>query len=43
MEEDTEAAQLTLEVLFDVKVMVSEIHTALLGDDDEEEEEKEDA
>ncbi len=32
-----------LEALFDLRVMVSEIHVALFGDDDEEEEEEEDA
>jgi hypothetical protein len=38
VDEDAETTQLILEVLFDLRTMVSEIHTALLEDDDEEEE-----
>lgn len=41
MEEDTEAMQLMLEALFDVKVAVFEIRELLLGDDDGSEEEEE--
>jgi hypothetical protein len=42
--EDTEATQLMLETLFDVKVKVSEIHEVVVGrDEDDEEEEEEDA
>jgi hypothetical protein len=39
-ESDKEATQLMLETLFDIKVAVFEIHTALFGGDDEEEEEE---
>jgi len=41
MEEDTEATQLMLEALFDVKVAVFEISEFLLGDEDGSEEEEE--
>jgi hypothetical protein len=38
--EDTEATQLMLETLFDVRAAVYEIHGAILGSDDDEEEEE---
>jgi len=43
VEHDDEATQLMLETLFDIKVAVLDIHSALFGDDDEEEGEEEDA
>jgi len=39
VEKDTEATQLTLETLFDIKVAVLDIHAVFFGDDGEEEEE----
>ena len=41
MEEDTEATQLMLEALFDIKVAVYEVKEYLLGEDDGSEQEKE--
>lgn len=43
--DDPEATQLMLETLFDIDVMVSDIHAVLIEkeDDDGEEEEEEDA
>jgi hypothetical protein len=45
VEDDTEATQLILEALFDLKVAVYEIREYLLGDDDgsEQQEEEEDS
>jgi hypothetical protein len=45
VEEDTEATQLMLEALFDIKVAVYEVKEYLLGEDDgsEQEEEEEDS
>lgn len=44
MAEDSEATQLMLEALFDVKVRVVDIHEAIFGrEDDDEEEAQEDA
>ena len=41
--DDSEATQLILETLFDVRGAVYEIHGAILGEDDDEEEAQEDA
>ena len=41
MDEDTEATQLMLEALFDVKVAVYEIREYLIGDEDGSQEEEE--
>ena len=41
MESDTEATQLMLEMLFDIKVRVTEIHEVLFGGKDDDEEEAE--
>ena len=41
MEEDTDATQVVLEALFDIKVAVYEIRELLIGDDDGSEEEAE--
>jgi hypothetical protein len=38
--EDSEATQVILETLFDLRVAVFEIHDAILGEDDEEETEE---
>jgi hypothetical protein len=38
--EDTEATQLMLEALFDIRTAVFEIHGAVFGDDNGEEEEE---
>ena len=43
MEDDTEATQLMLEALFDVRAGVFEIMAYLLGDENGEEEEEEDS
>jgi len=43
VEHDDETTQLMLEVLFDLKAAVSDIHRVLLGGDDEEEETEEDS
>jgi len=44
VDSDTEATQLMLEMLFDIKVRVIEIHEVLFGgEDDDEEETEEDA
>jgi len=43
VEEDTEATQLMLETLFDIKVAVLDIRAVFFGDDSEEEEEEENA
>jgi hypothetical protein len=37
--EDTEATQLILETLFDLKVAVFEIHDGVVGEDEDDEEE----
>jgi hypothetical protein len=41
--EDTEATQLILETLFDLRVAVYEIHDTVVGEDEDDEEEEEDA
>jgi hypothetical protein len=41
--EDSEATQVILETLFDLRVAVFEIHDAILGEDDDEEETEADA
>ena len=41
VEEDTQATQLMLEMLFDIKVRVVDIHVALFGREDNNEEETE--
>ena len=41
MDEDTDATQVMLEALFDVRVAVYEIREFLIGDDNESEEEAE--
>jgi hypothetical protein len=41
--EDTEATQLILESLFDIKAAVYEIHDVVIGEDESDEEEEEDA
>jgi hypothetical protein len=43
VEEDTEATQVMLETLFDIKVAVLDIDAVFFGDDLEEEEEEENA
>ena len=40
---DTEATQLMLEALFDLKAAVYEIHAVVVGEDENDEEEEEDA
>jgi len=39
--DDTDATQVMLETLFDIKVAVYDIHDAILGKDDDEEEAEE--
>jgi hypothetical protein len=41
--DDTEATQLMLETLFDLKAAVYEIHAVVVGEDESDEEEEEDA
>jgi hypothetical protein len=41
--EDTEATQLILETLFDLRVAVYGIHDTVVGEDEDDEEEEEDA
>jgi hypothetical protein len=41
--EDTEATQLILEALFDLKAAIYEIHDVVVGEDGSDEEEEEDA
>jgi hypothetical protein len=40
--EDSEATQLMLEALFDIRADVSEIHAVVVGGDEDEEEAEED-
>ena len=41
--EDNEATQLILETLFDMRIVIGEIHDAVVEPEDDDEEKKEDA